>query len=104
MADGRSHHIDYDDPPSQLAVAVGDTIAVSLPQLMPSRWEPAGDEQALAPVGDETDAAPTPRGAAARRTLTFEVRSPAARELRLIRRRPWEQEARETFVVPLRVG
>jgi hypothetical protein len=104
VADGRSHHIDYDDPPAELTVAVGDAILVSLPQPMPSRWEPAGDEAALPLVSDETDAAATPRGAPARRTLTFEVRSREARELRLVRRRPWEQEPRETFAVPLRVS
>ena len=103
MAADRSHQIDYDNPPAELPVTVGDTIVVSLPQLLPSRWEPATDDPALALVDDQTDADKAPRGAAAKRTLTFEVRSATARELRLVRRRPWEQEVRETFVVPLRV-
>jgi hypothetical protein len=99
----RAHRVDYDDPPSTLAVSVGDSIAVSLPQAMPSRWESTVDEHALPLIADETQADPVPRGAAARRILTFEVRG-GARELRLVRRRPWEREARETFVVPLQVG
>jgi hypothetical protein len=99
----RAHRVDYDDPPPALAVSVGDSIAVSLPQPMPSRWESAADEQLLPLIADETRADPVPRGAAARRILTFEVRR-GAEELRLVRRRPWEREARETFVVPLRVG
>ena len=104
MAERRLHHIDYEDPPGELAVAVGDAIQVSLPQPMPSRWAPVGDETALPLMDDETNAVAMPRGGPPRRTLTFEVRNGEARELRLDRRRPWEQEARETFVVPLRVS
>jgi hypothetical protein len=103
VAASRAHRVDYDHPPSTLAVSVGDSIAVSLPQPMPSRWESTADEQALPLIADETRADAVPRGASARRILTFQVRSGAA-ELRLVRRRPWEREARETFVVPLQVG
>ena len=104
MAERRTHHIDYEDPPGELEVAVGDEVRVSLPQTMPSSWEPAGEDPALPLVADDTDANSMPRGAPARRRLTFEVRGAEARELRLIRRRPWEHEARETFAVPLRVS
>lgn len=89
--------------PGELAVAPGDTIAVSLPDkaMTGSIWEPVVDEHLLRVVDDAVEARAMPRGAPGRRTLTFEVLGTGAPELRLVRRRRWEKEPRETFVVRL---
>lgn len=100
---GATHRLSYPDAPPEPAVAVGDTITVTLPQTLPSRWEPAVDRHRLRLTGDATEAAAIPRGAAAGRTFTFEVLQVPA-ELRLIRRRPWEQVIREEYSVTLRAG
>lgn len=90
--------------PRELVVAAGDTIAVSLPNkpMTGSIWEPVIDERSLRLIDDVSDAPTMPRGASGRQVLTFEVLRAPPPELRLVRRRRWENEPRETFMVPLR--
>lgn len=91
------------EEPRELAVAAGDTIAVSLPDkpMTGSIWEPVFDERSLRLVDDVSEAPTMPRGASGRRVLTFEVLRAPPGELRLVRRRRWEREPREAFAVPL---
>jgi Chagasin family peptidase inhibitor I42 len=76
---------------------------VALPEksMTGSIWEPVIDASALRLVDQSLEATAVPRGAPGRRRMTFEVIGPAA-ELRIDRRRPWENTARETFKVRLR--
>lgn len=93
-----------EDDGGRLAVSVGDGITVTLPETATTgyRWEPdivgAG---VVRVVGAEPDASATPRGAPGQRVIGFEVVASGATQLRLVRKRSWEDAVKERFTLDL---
>jgi inhibitor of cysteine peptidase len=87
------------------SVDLSEPIVVRLPENPTTgyRWEADVDGAALRVVGDELKTSAVPRGAGGVRVVRFEAVRPGPTTLRLVKRRRWEREATEEFVVPLRV-
>ena len=85
---------------------MGDVIEVRLPETATTGylWQPEVDEQTLQLVGDERSAPEQPRGAPGVRVISFKVLEPQATELRVVKRRPWDSEAKDAFTLTVEVA
>jgi predicted secreted protein len=99
------HRLTEADRGSRPAVAVGDTIVVSLAETATTgyRWEPDVDPDALRVEEDAPVAAAEPRGAPGRRVVRITALRPGPATLRLVLKRSWEQTAEDEFEVHLDV-
>ena len=100
-----NHVLTSEQNGSRLAVSVGDTITVSLPETATTgyRWESDSGGESLRVVDTHPKASATPRGAPGQRVITFEVLRPGLTQLRLVRKRSWEQTIAEQYTVELEV-
>jgi inhibitor of cysteine peptidase len=102
--DKRVHHqLTSEHNGNRLAVSVGDTITVSLPETATTgyRWEPDVHDDVLRVADAQPVASATPRGAPGQRVITFEVLRPGSTQLRLVRKRSWEKTIQEHYAVEL---
>lgn len=85
---------------------MGDVIEVRLPETATTGyvWQPEVDEEALQIVSDERDTAERPRGAPGVRVIRFKALEPQATAVRVVKRRPWETEAKDTFTLTLEIA
>jgi predicted secreted protein len=81
-------------------------IEVTLPEVATTGyvWEPEVDEQKLQLVGDERHAREHPRGAPGLRVITFRALEPQATELRVVKRRRWEADAKDAFTLTVDIA
>ena len=62
------------------------------------------DGQLLEQLRDETVATTEPRGAPGTRIFAFRALAPGETRLRLLKRRPWESEAKDELVYALEIS
>ena len=76
---------------------------MSLPEIATTgyRWEPDSGGDSLRVVDTHPNASTTPRGAPGQRVITFEVLRPGLTQLRLVRKRSWEQTIAEQYAVEI---
>ncbi len=93
----------YEDSGSSHAVDVGEQLTLTLPENPTTayRWETEGDSPSLRQLDDHFDGVTTPRGAPGMRVFTFEAVRPGNVQLRLAKRRSWETNASDEFVIDL---
>jgi predicted secreted protein len=84
-----------DENGARIAVQVGDTVTVRLPEQRAAgfRWRRELDEPALALVSDRYETTSTLLGAPGMRILTFEVLRTGPARIRLVSRRGWRPAA-----------
>jgi predicted secreted protein len=84
---------------------VGDEVEVTLPETATTgyMWHPEVDKSILRPAGEDRKVPTEPRGAPGMRVIAFEAVRAGETSLRLVKRRPWEAEAKDEFSVKLEV-
>jgi predicted secreted protein len=93
-----------DDSGTRRTVSVGEPIEIALPEVATTgyRWrlDAAGNFEQ---IDDQQTATALPMGASGLRVLTLRPRCTGQAQLRLVKRRSWEQNAVDEFVVDLDV-
>ncbi|HUL27100.1 MAG TPA: protease inhibitor I42 family protein [Streptosporangiaceae bacterium] len=92
-----------EDSGGRRTARVGEELSVVLPENPTTgyRWQPEIDTSALQQTDDRYEGPAEPRGAAGTRRLTFKVLRPGPAQLRLVKRRAWENTGVDEFSVDL---
>jgi predicted secreted protein len=98
-------NLTQDDSGGTSGVRVGEEITVALDETPTTgyRWFPVVDSTRLRLTADEYEGPERPLGAGGTRRLTFVPLEPGPVRLRLVKRRPWEQNGVDEFAVTLDV-
>jgi predicted secreted protein len=93
-----------DDSGTRRTVSVGEPIEIMLSEAATTgyRWR-LDTTHSFEQVDDQQTATPLPRGACGMRVLTLRPRHIGPTQLRLVKRRSWEQTAVDEFIVDLDV-
>jgi inhibitor of cysteine peptidase len=94
------------DSGSHRATRVGEELSVALPENPTTgyRWHSEIDAGTLQQTDDRYEGPTEPRGAAGTRRLTFRVLRPGPVQLRLVKRRAWEDMPVDEFSIDLDAG